>query len=165
MDTVKCLSNCSMNVTPEVLNMVCGINKEAIRIGEFITEKEMRLQTKDGIIVKINYTDGMKGDCYLAVDEFTYNHLVAAMMGIQNVEELDVSKEIKTSAICELMNQLIGNIISSLTEVSKNIIDISCPEIIEQNILHLQKNSKVVINLFTNPLEAINLKLINVLEA
>lgn len=164
-DEIKCVSTCSMNVTPNVLNMICGINKEAIKIGEFIVDKEMNLPTKDGVLVKINYIDGIKGDCYLSVDDSTYNYLVASMMGMASSSQLDVPAEIKTSAICELMNQIIGNIISSVTEVSKSVIDISCPQIINENSLHLNLKNRAVINLFTNQVEQFNLKLINVLEA
>lgn len=159
-DRMKLISECSMKITPNVINMITGLEQNDIKIGEMVLDSTSTFNSPNCTIVRITYTKGLSGECYLIIDNATRDKLVAAMMGMPSLEGMDVGGELLDSAICELMNQLSGSIISSAAELANTAYDISCPELVGASIL-LDKKNKVLLNVFHNPTDNITIKLIN----
>ena len=161
MNTAKVLSDCSMKVTPAVLNILTGLAQENIRIGEMIMNTDSIFKSGDGTIVRITYTKGIVGECYLIIDTSTRDKLVGAMMGFPTVKDMGLSKEMLDSATCELMNQISGSIISAASDTARQLFDISCPEIIDSKSISLNKDYKIILNIFHNADHGITVKLVN----
>ena len=160
MDTTQLLAKCNLEVTPNVIEMITGLDQTSIKVGQLMAKTQMLKDLSNPTIVKIEYTEGLDGECYLLVDDKTRDKLVAAMMGMSSLDGVDIGMDIIESALCELMNQLSGSIICKVSELADSTFDISPPTIISLD-LFLNQQHDMLVNIFHNPEYNISLKLIN----
>ena len=162
-DSEKLLSECSLEITPDVITMVTGLEQSTIKVGGMLVNTAVLQNTPNPTVIRIDYTQGLLGECYLIVDGVTREKLVSAMMGVPELEGIGLTDELVDSALCELMNQLSGSILSKAAEVSEATYDISPPTVINLDELTLRRQ-EMIVNLFHNPKYGISLKLVNNLE-
>ncbi len=160
MNTKEILSKCNIEITPNVIGMITGLDQTSIKVGQLMGKSQMLKDIPNPSVVKIEYTQGIDGECYLLVDSKTRDKLVAAMMGMPSLEGMGLSDEIIESALCELMNQLSGSIMCKVSELAKSTFDISPPTIISIADF-LNEQSDMLVNIFHNPVHNISLKLVN----
>lgn len=163
MSALETMSICNKSQTPIVLNQLCGVNQEEVISDELILVDEVRINGHDNMIINIEYTQDMCGNSYLIVDNTVAEIILCHMLGVPS-DQLEVySDEIKSSAICELMNQLQGNVLNQMAQVLNINTDMSCPKLITQD-LKLVAGTKLLINTFKHTLLDIHLKLITILD-
>ncbi len=160
MNTEELLSKCNIEITPNVIGMITGLDQTSIKVGELMCKSQMLKDIPNPTVVKIKYTEGLSGECYLIVNSQTRDKLVAAMMGMPSLDGMGLSKDMIESALCELMNQLSGSIMCKVSELAKSTFDISPPTIISIADF-LNEQSDMLVNIFHNPIHNISLKLVN----
>ena len=83
------------------------------------------------ICVKINYVKGMHGASILVLKQSDVQLMVNQLMGMPPVVTDDfVFDEMNISAVCEIMNQMMGASATTLSEILNTPTDISTPEAI-----------------------------------
>ncbi len=83
------------------------------------------------ICVKINYVKGMHGASILVLKQSDVQLMVNQLMGMPPVVTDDfVFDEMNISAVCEIMNQMMGASATTLSEIINTPTDISTPEAI-----------------------------------
>ncbi len=83
------------------------------------------------ICVKINYIKGMHGASFLVLKQSDVQLMVNQLMGMPPVVTDDfVFDEMNISAVCEIMNQMMGASATTLSEIINTPTDISTPEAI-----------------------------------
>lgn len=95
------------------------------------------------VYVRIKYIQGITGSSLLVLKQSDVQLILAQLMGMPLVVSDDfVFDEISTSAICEVMNQMMGASATALSKLIDTVIDISTPEAIisenQQNFVELQ---------------------------
>ncbi len=81
------------------------------------------------VYVKISYVQGVTGSSILVLHQNDVQMIVNRMMGMpMEVTEDFEFDEIRISAICEVMNQMMGASATSLSQLLNVVVDISPPE-------------------------------------
>ncbi len=81
------------------------------------------------VYVKISYVEGIKGSSLLVLHQNDVQMIVNKMMGMPMEVTPDFEfDEIRISAICEVMNQMMGASATSLSQLLNTVVDISPPE-------------------------------------
>ncbi len=81
------------------------------------------------VYVKISYVEGVTGSSILVLHQDDVQMIVNKMMGMpMEVTEDFEFDEIRISAICEVMNQMMGASATSLSQLLNVVVDISPPE-------------------------------------
>ena len=116
--------NVFLMATSKILQDMCGyspkIGKPAVKKCEF---------SDDTIVIMIGVTGEMKGQVMLSFEHSAALDIAGKMM-MMKVDKLD---EFSTSAICELVNMIMGNA-STVFSVEGIGIDITPPTICEGNV-------------------------------
>jgi flagellar motor switch protein FliN/FliY len=86
------------------------------------------------IFVKIRYTKGITGQNVLILKQDDVQLILNQLMGLP----LEVSEDFKfdemnISAVCEVMNQMMGASATALSEIIETMVDISTPEAVTQD--------------------------------
>ncbi len=83
------------------------------------------------VCVKINYIKGIHGSSFLVLKQSDVQLMVNQLMGLPPVVTDDfVFDEMNISAVCEIMNQMMGASATTLSEIINTPTDISPPEAI-----------------------------------
>lgn len=100
------------------------------KASEFISENgDSVIDTIDSVYVKINYVLGIKGASLLVLNQNDVQMIVNKMMGMpMEVTDDFEFDEIRLSAICEVMNQMMGASATALSQLLSMTVDISPPE-------------------------------------
>lgn len=100
----------------------------------------------ESVYVKINYIKGIKGTSLLVLNPDDVQIIVNKLMGLPPEVTDDFEfDEMKISAICEVMNQMMGASATSMSQMLNTTIDISPPETIvsdDNNMLFELQNVK-----------------------
>jgi len=81
------------------------------------------------ICVKINYIKGIHGSSFLVLKQGDVQMMVNQLMGLPPVITDDFEfDEMNVSAVCEIMNQMMGASATTLSEIISTPTDISTPE-------------------------------------
>lgn len=124
------VADMSLGATSSVVQLM--INKDVTLIlRELQTIKITSLGSQanepEVVIAKIGYTDGFVGNLYLAIPKKAGTIISDLMLGgIGSDANLS---DMHLSALGELMNQMMGRMTTSLSEIFKRKIDITTPEI------------------------------------
>lgn len=93
---------------------------------DFISENQ---EISEDVYVKINYVQGIKGTSLLVLNQNDVQMIVNKMMGMpMEVSDDFEFDEIRLSAICEVMNQMMGASATALSQLLNITVDISPPE-------------------------------------
>lgn len=138
------LSSMEIDAIGEILNISLGASATAIssmldaRVD--ITTPVVRLQTKEefefdhlepAVGVEIVYIEGLKGSNIMLLKRSDVRVIVEMLMGTEIAEEDFELDEMNISAICEVMNQMMGASATALSELLGRTVNISTPESFE----------------------------------
>lgn len=86
-------------------------------------------EVSEDVYVKINYVQGINGTSLLVLNQNDVQMIVNKMMGMpMEVSDDFEFDEIRLSAICEVMNQMMGASATALSQLLNITVDISPPE-------------------------------------
>lgn len=128
----------------EILNISLGASATAVstmlnaRVD--ITTPVVRVLAKDefeisnlepAVGVEITYTAGLSGSNIMLLKKHDVKIIVDMMMGMETPEEEFELNELNISAICEVMNQMMGASATALSEFLSKAVNISTPNSFE----------------------------------
>lgn len=91
-------------------------------------------ELEPSIMVKIKYTQGISGQNVLVLKQNDVQLILNQLMGLPlEISEDFQFDELNISAVCEVMNQMMGASATALSEIIETTVDISTPEAIVQN--------------------------------
>ncbi|WP_196594659.1 flagellar motor switch phosphatase FliY [Pectinatus sottacetonis] len=130
-DTLGEIGNISMGSAATTLSLLLGHKVS-------ITTPNVSLETMADIkahypmpylIVGVSYTTGIDGNNILAIQASDAAVIADLMMGGDGTNVDDELDEIRKSAVSEAMNQMMGSVSTSLSQIFNKKIDISPPQI------------------------------------
>ncbi len=129
-DTLGEIGNISMGSAATALSMLLGHKIS-------ITTPSVSIATMDAIkarypmpylIVSVGYTTGIDGNNILAIQASDAAVIADLMMGGDGTNVTDELDEMRQSAVSEAMNQMMGSVSTSLSQIFNKKIDISPPK-------------------------------------
>lgn len=131
------LSNMEIDAIGEIVNIGFGVASTAvstlIRSRITITVPEVKVnelsiedREEERSIVEIKCLSGITGTNILVLTKENQNRFVNLMMNT-NLQSEEISKEISMSAACELMNQMMGAMVTGLSDFLERKVNISTP--------------------------------------
>lgn len=139
MDTYN-LSNMEIDAVGEILNISLGASATAVstmldtRVD--ITTPVVKVKHKDefefasiepAVGVQIGYVEGLDGNNIMLLKRIDVKVIVELLMGMEIPDEQFELDEMNISAICEVMNQMMGASATALSELLSRRVDISTP--------------------------------------
>lgn len=136
----KELSAMEIDAIGEIMNISLGSSVTSIstmldkRVN--ITTPSVKVTTVDqfeftsyepAIGVEINYIEGLTGSNVMILKESDIKVIVGLLLGIDYSQEEFVMDEMNTSAVCEVMNQMMGASATALTQFLGFSVNISTP--------------------------------------
>ncbi|MEI8216980.1 MAG: flagellar motor switch phosphatase FliY [Eubacteriales bacterium] len=136
------LTDMETDVIGEVMNISMGAAATAIStiLDKKVTITTPRIETvniqdfdfpdlEPAIGVLIKYVEGIQGSNVLLLKEEDLKNILIHLLSLDPADEFQFD-EISTSAVCEIMNQMMGSAASALASFLGHSINISPPEII-----------------------------------
>ncbi len=139
MDTYN-LSNMEIDAVGEILNISLGASATAVstmldtRVD--ITTPVVKVKRKDefefasiepAVGVQIGYVEGLDGSNIMLLKRIDVKVIVELLMGMEIPDDQFELDEMNISAICEVMNQMMGASATALSELLSRRVDISTP--------------------------------------
>lgn len=139
MDTYN-LSNMEIDAVGEILNISLGASATAVstmldtRVD--ITTPVVKVKRKDefefasiepAVGVQIGYVEGLDGNNIMLLKRIDVKVIVELLMGMEIPDDQFELDEMNISAICEVMNQMMGASATALSELLARRVDISTP--------------------------------------
>lgn len=139
MDTYN-LSNMEIDAVGEILNISLGASATAVstmldtRVD--ITTPVVKVRHKDefefasiepAVGVQIGYVEGLDGSNIMLLKRIDVKVIVELLMGMEIPDDQFELDEMNISAICEVMNQMMGASATALSELLSRRVDISTP--------------------------------------
>ena len=139
MDTYT-LSNMEIDAVGEILNISLGASATAVstmldtRVD--ITTPVVKVKHKDefefasiepAVGVQIGYVEGLDGNNIMLLKRIDVKVIVELLMGMEIPDDQFKLDEMNISAICEVMNQMMGASATALSELLSRRVDISTP--------------------------------------
>ena len=136
MDAIGEIMNITMgSAATAVSNMLSAkvwITTPQVNIVE--TESLNFPELEPSIMVKIKYTQGISGQNVLVLKQNDVQLILNQLMGLPlEVSEDFQFDELNISAVCEVMNQMMGASATALSEIIETAVDISTPEAMVQS--------------------------------
>ena len=140
MGQVK-LSAMEIDAIGEILNISLGASATAVSImldaRVDITTPKVSVQARDefefsnikpAICVEITYVEGLEGKNIMLLKRQDVKAIIEMLMGMDIPDEEFVLDEMNVSAICEVMNQMMGASATALSELLDMPVNISTPK-------------------------------------
>lgn len=142
------LSAMELDAIGEILNISLGASATAVstmlstRVD--ITTPEVLVLSKEefqfeelepAVGVEINYVEGLSGSNMMLLKREDVRVIVETLMGMDIPDEEFELNELNISAVCEVMNQMMGSSATALSELFGKIVNISTPTSFEVNDL------------------------------
>lgn len=140
MEQVK-LSAMEIDAIGEILNISLGASATAVSImldaRVDITTPKVSVQARDefefsnikpAICVEITYVEGLEGKNIMLLKRQDVKAIIEMLMGMEIPDEEFVMDEMNISAICEVMNQMMGASATALSELLSMPVNISTPK-------------------------------------
>ena len=140
MGQVK-LSAMEIDAIGEILNISLGASATAVSImldaRVDITTPKVSVQDRDefefsnikpAICVEITYVEGLEGKNIMLLKRQDVKAIIEMLMGMDIPDEEFVMDEMNVSAICEVMNQMMGASATALSELLDMPVNISTPK-------------------------------------
>ena len=125
----------------EILNISLGASATAVSImldaRVDITTPKVSVQARDefefsnikpAICVEITYVEGLEGKNIMLLKRQDVKAIIEMLMGMEIPDEEFVMDEMNISAICEVMNQMMGASATALSELLSMPVNISTPK-------------------------------------
>lgn len=144
--TIDGFGDVEMDAIGEIMNITMGSAATAVSnmlsAKVWITTPQVKVIRSDelsfpelepSIMVKIKYTQGVSGENVLVLKQNDVQLILNQLMGLP----LEISDdfqfdEMNISAVCEVMNQMMGASATALSEIIETTVDISTPEAVVQ---------------------------------
>lgn len=140
MGQVK-LSAMEIDAIGEILNISLGASATAVSImldaRVDITTPKVSVQARDefefsnikpAVCVEITYVEGLEGKNIMLLKRQDVKAIIEMLMGMDIPDEEFVLDEMNISAICEVMNQMMGASATALSELLDMPVNISTPK-------------------------------------
>ena len=145
--TIDGFGDVEMDAIGEIMNITMGSAATAVSnmlsAKVWITTPQVNVvevaslnfpELEPSIMVKIRYTQGISGQNVLVLKQNDVQLILNQLMGMP----LEISDdfqfdELNISAVCEVMNQMMGASATALSEIIETTVDISTPEAIVQS--------------------------------
>jgi len=129
LDAIGEIMNISLGASATAVSTMLGtkvnITTPVIRV---LTSDEFEFKSLEPAVgVEIAYTEGLKGNNIMMFRRNDVRIIVGMLMGGEIPEEEFELNEINLSAICEVMNQMMGSSATALSEFLGNAVNISTP--------------------------------------
>ncbi|HPU21447.1 MAG TPA: flagellar motor switch phosphatase FliY [Thermoclostridium caenicola] len=131
VDALGEIGNISMGTSATTLYALLGqkVTITTPRVEVTTWDKIAKLFVKPFVVVKVQYTEGLKGLNLLIVKEEDVKIITDLMMGGDGFGNINGElNELHLSAISEAMNQMVGSASTSLSSMFDKRVDISPPE-------------------------------------
>lgn len=135
MDAIGEIMNITMgSAATAVSNMLSAKVWITTPTVSIIESKEINFpELEPSIMVKIRYTQGISGQNVLVLKQNDVQLILNQLMGLPlEISEDFQFDELNISAVCEVMNQMMGASATALSEIIETTVDISTPEAIVQ---------------------------------
>ena len=136
-----CFSKLEIDAIGEILNISLGASATAVStmlsarvdittpIVNVVNKEEFELDRVDpAVCVEITYVAGLEGQNVMLLKRHDIKVIVEMAMGMEIADEDFELDEINISAVCEVMNQMMGAAATSLSTMMGKMIDISPPD-------------------------------------
>ena len=143
MSDTPLLSNTEIDTIGEILNIIMGAAATAISVilnrqvsittpvVQCITKNKFEYKSLEPAIgVKVNYIEGLHGSSFMIMNIVDVKAIVSCLLGEETVDDTTELDEIHTSALGEIMNQMMGASSTALATMLNKPINISPPSII-----------------------------------
>lgn len=129
LDAIGEIMNISLGASATAISTMLGtkvnITTPVIRV---LTSDEFEFKSLEPAVgVEIAYTEGLRGNNIMMFRRNDVRIIVGMLMGEEIPEEEFELNEINLSAICEVMNQMMGSSATALSEFLGNTVNISTP--------------------------------------
>lgn len=137
-------STTEIDAIGEIMNISLGASATAastmLDARVDITTPQVRVQSRDefsftnlepAICVEITYVEGLTGDNVMLLKRHDVKVIVERLMGMEIPEDEFELNEMNISAICEVMNQMMGASATALSELLNRTVNISTPRSFE----------------------------------
>lgn len=145
--TVDGFGDVEMDAIGEIMNITMGSAATAVSnmlsAKVWITTPQVNVievsslnfpELEPSIMVKIRYTQGITGQNVLVLKQNDVQLILNQLMGMPLELSDDFQfDELNISAVCEVMNQMMGASATALSEIIETTVDISTPEAIVQS--------------------------------
>ena len=134
------LSALEIDAIGEILNISLGSSATAISnllgtrvdittpVVNVVTKEEFEMgRIEPAVGVEITYVAGLEGSNVMLLKRHDVKVIVEMMMGFEVSDEDFVLDEINISAVCEVMNQMMGASATALSEFFGKMVNISTP--------------------------------------
>ncbi|WP_394523125.1 flagellar motor switch protein FliN [Lacrimispora sp. JR3] len=119
----------SATAVSTMLNARVDITTPVVRV---LTREEFEISNLEPAVgVEITYTAGLSGSNIMLLKKHDVKIIVDMMMGMETPEEEFELNELNISAICEVMNQMMGASATALSEFLTKAVNISTPSSFE----------------------------------
>lgn len=143
----------SATAVSTMLNARVDITTPVVRV---LTREEFEISNLEPAVgVEIQYTAGLSGSNIMLLKKHDVKIIVDMMMGMETPEEEFELNELNISAICEVMNQMMGSSATALSEFLTKTVNISTPtsfeigDIDDFKIKYYEENEVMVVVGFT----------------
>lgn len=136
----KTLSALEIDAVGEILNISLGSSATAISnllgtrvdittpVVNVVSKEEFEMgRIEPAVGVEITYVAGLEGSNVMLLKRHDVKVIVEMMMGFEVPDEEFVLDEINISAVCEVMNQMMGASATALSEFLGRMVNISTP--------------------------------------
>lgn len=144
--TIDGFGDVEMDAIGEIMNITMGSAATAVSnmlsakvwittpTVSIIESKEINFpELEPSIMVKIKYVQGISGQNVLVLKQNDVQLILNQLMGLPlEISEDFQFDELNISAVCEVMNQMMGASATALSEIIETTVDISTPEAIVQ---------------------------------
>lgn len=144
--TIDGFGDVEMDAIGEIMNITMGSAATAVSnmlsAKVWITTPQVTIIKADeltfpelepSIMVKIKYTQGVSGQNVLVLKQNDVQLILNQLMGLPlEISEDFQFDELNISAVCEVMNQMMGASATALSEIIETTVDISTPEAVVQ---------------------------------
>lgn len=144
--TIDGFGDVEMDAIGEIMNITMGSAATAVSnmlsakvwittpTVSIIESKEINFpELEPSIMVKIRYIQGISGQNVLVLKQNDVQLILNQLMGLPlEISEDFQFDELNISAVCEVMNQMMGASATALSEIIETTVDISTPEAIVQ---------------------------------
>ncbi len=136
----ECFSKLEIDAIGEILNISLGASATAVStmlnarvdittpIVNVVSKEEFKMdKVEPAVGVEITYVAGLEGDNVMLLKRHDVKVIVEMLMGMEVPDEEFELNEINISAVCEVMNQMMGASSTALSEFLGRMVNISTP--------------------------------------
>ncbi|MCI8939762.1 MAG: flagellar motor switch protein FliN [Dorea sp.] len=136
----ECFSKMEIDAIGEILNISLGSSATAVStmlnarvdittpIVNVVSKEEFKMdKVEPAVGVEITYVAGLEGENVMLLKRHDVKVIVEMLMGMEMPDEEFELNEINISAVCEVMNQMMGASSTALSEFLGRMVNISTP--------------------------------------